>query len=132
VQDIKPTKGNYTWNNRQVGLQHITARLDRFLISSDFLLSHFVISLQIIPFSILDPKPITLSFLFPQNIDPLPFHFNQLCMDNPSIPSLVTQAWTTSFSGSPNFVWESKLKSVKISLKDWVKNSFTFPHQEKK
>jgi hypothetical protein len=52
-------------------------------------------------------------------------------MDNPTIPTLVAQAWTTPFSGSPNFVWESKLKSIKISLKDWVKKSYTPPHQEK-
>jgi hypothetical protein len=131
MQDIKPTKGNYTWNNRRVGLQHIAARLDRFLISSNFLLSPLDISSQILPSAISNHKPITLSFLSPQNFGPLPFRFNQLWMDNPAIPTLVAQAWTTPFSGSPNFFWESKLKSVKISLKDWVKKSYTPPHQEK-
>jgi hypothetical protein len=36
-----------------------------------------------------------------------------------------------SISGSPNFVWESKLKVVKTTLKEWVKTSYTTPHQEK-
>jgi hypothetical protein len=131
MQDIKPTKGNYTWNNRRVGLQHIAARLDRFLINNNFLLSPLDISSQILPSAISDHKPITLSFRSPQNFGPLPFRFNQLWLDNPDIPTLVAQAWTTSISGSPNFVWESKLKAVKISLKDWVKKSYTAPHQEK-
>jgi hypothetical protein len=48
-------------------------------------------------------------------------------MDNLAIPSLVTEAWTTSFSGFPNFVWESKLISVNLSLKNWVKKSFNPP-----
>lgn len=131
MEDIKPIKGNYTWNNRWVGLQHVATCLDCFLISNNFLLSHLDMSSQILPYVISDHKPITLSFLSPQIFGPLPFRFNQLWMDNPTIPTLVAQAWTTSFSGSPNFVWESKLKSVKLSLKDWVKKSYTPPHQEK-
>jgi exonuclease III len=36
MQDIKPAKGNYTWNNRRVGLHHIAARLDHFLLATTF------------------------------------------------------------------------------------------------
>jgi hypothetical protein len=115
MQDIKPSKGKYTWNNRRSGLSHIAACLDHFLISSNLLLSPFVISSLILPFVVSDHKPISLSFLSPQNFAPLPFRFNQLWLDNPTIPPLVTNAWTTPFFGSPNFVWESKLKAVKHS-----------------
>jgi hypothetical protein len=132
MQDIKPSKGKYTWNNRRSGLNHIATHLDRFLISSNLLLSPFVISSLILPFVVSDHKPISLSFLSPQNFGPLPFRFNQLWLDNPAISPLVTNVWTTPFSGSPNFVWESKLKVVKHSLKEWVKNSFIPPQQEKK
>jgi hypothetical protein len=132
MQEIKPSKGKYTWNNRRVGLNHIASHLDHFLINNNFLLSPFVISSLILPFDVSDHKPISLSFLSPQNFGPLPFHFNQLWLDNPTISSLVSNAWTTSFSGSPNFIWESKLKEVKYSLKEWVKNSFIPPQQEKR
>jgi len=131
MQDIKPTKGNYTCNNRRIGLQHIAARLDCFLINNEFLLSPLEISSQILPSAISYHKPITLSFRSPQNFGSLPFRFNQLWLDNLDIPTLIAQAWTTSISRSPNFVWESKLKAVKISLKEWVKKSYTAPHQEK-
>jgi hypothetical protein len=39
--------------------------------------------------------------------------------------------WITPFSGSPNYIWESKLKEVKLALKEWVKTSFIPPQQEK-
>ena len=32
LEDIKPTKGKYTWNNKRIGPWHISARLDRFLV----------------------------------------------------------------------------------------------------
>jgi hypothetical protein len=62
MQDIKPTKGHYTWNNKRLGLQHIATRLDRFLINNNFLLSPLDISSQILPSTIFENKPITLSF----------------------------------------------------------------------
>ena len=33
---VKPTKGKYTWSNKRVNPSFIVARLDRFLIHSDF------------------------------------------------------------------------------------------------
>jgi hypothetical protein len=62
MQDIKPIKGHYNWNNRRTGLQHIVVRLDRFLININFLLSPLDISSQILPSTISNHKPIILSF----------------------------------------------------------------------
>jgi hypothetical protein len=115
MQDIKPIKGHYTWNNRRAGLQHIAARLDRFLINSNFLLSPLDISSQILPSAIFDHKPIILSFRPSQNLGPLSFRFNQLWLDNSDVPLLVTAAWSDSFSRSPNFVWEIKIKNNQAS-----------------
>jgi exonuclease III len=85
LQDIKPLKGRYTWNNRRSGLSHIASRLDRFLISNDFLLSSFDIESCIIPSALSDHKPISLSFSIPQNLGPIPFHFNPLWLDSPIV-----------------------------------------------
>lgn len=35
--DIKPTKGHFTWTNRRSGINHIAARLERLLVSSDLM-----------------------------------------------------------------------------------------------
>ena len=37
LEDIKPSKGKFTWTNKRVGPGHIAARLDRFLVHSSFL-----------------------------------------------------------------------------------------------
>jgi hypothetical protein len=131
LQDVKPSKGKYTWNNRCSGLFHIASRLDRFLINSNFLLSPLEISSHILPSVTFDHNPISLIFSNPQNFGPLPFRFNPLWIDNPVTLPLIQQAWSSPFSGSPNFIWESKLKAVKNSLKDWVKSSFIPPHRER-
>jgi len=36
ILDVKPAKGKYTWSNKRVNPSFIVARLDRFLIHSDF------------------------------------------------------------------------------------------------
>jgi len=80
------------------------------------------------------PTPIINPLLFiltPQNLGPLPIRFNPLWLDPPLISTLVHQAWGTSFNGSPNFVWESKLKFVNQVLKDWAKSTYIPPTQER-
>jgi endonuclease/exonuclease/phosphatase family metal-dependent hydrolase len=66
LQDVKSSKGKYTWNNRCSGLCHIAARLDRFLINNNFLLSPQEISSHILPSVVSDHKPISLNFNNPE------------------------------------------------------------------
>ena len=46
--------------------------------------------------------------------------------------SNVTIAWDLPIVGSPNFVWDSKLKNTKAALKDWVKLIKKNPINERK
>ena len=46
--DIKPCRGKYTWSNKWVGLRHIAARLDRFLIQSSFFLLGLDVNMNIL------------------------------------------------------------------------------------
>jgi exonuclease III len=57
LMDIKPLKGLYTWTNKRVGLGHIAARLDRFLVQSSFLTLGLIASSEILPHSTSDHKP---------------------------------------------------------------------------
>jgi len=52
--DVIPKKGCYTLTNQRVGPGHIAARLDKFLIHSDFLLEKLTISSHIIVHGVLD------------------------------------------------------------------------------
>ena len=41
LEDIKPNRGNFTWTNRRIGLGHIAARLDRFLVQKPIVVIGF-------------------------------------------------------------------------------------------
>jgi len=59
-EDIKLTRGKYTWSNKRNGPGHIAARLDRFLVQSSFLLLGLNIVSKILPFRASDHKPVSL------------------------------------------------------------------------
>ena len=44
---------------------------------------------------------------------------------------MITTTWNAPVTRSASFVWESKLKEVKHSLKQWEKEHFCRPHLEK-
>jgi hypothetical protein len=60
LEDIKMTRGKYTWSNKINGPRHIAIRLDRFLVQIPFLLLGLNAESNILPFSASDHKPISL------------------------------------------------------------------------
>ena len=40
-------------------------------------------------------------------------------------------AWSQYIQGSPNFLWQKKLKRTKLALKSWVKASLNTPTRSK-
>ena len=45
--------------------------------------------------------------------------------------NIVSQSWSRLVIGSPNFVWEQKLKFIKLSLKEWVKQTLKYPSSDR-
>jgi ribonuclease HI/exonuclease III len=119
--DIKPSNGKYTWSNKRIGPGHIAARLDRFLVQSSFLLLGLEASMHILPCSVSDHKPIKLEFLAQQNLGPIPFRFSPLWVKEPDFMKKVKESWREPVKGSPFFIWEEKLRRVKVVLKSWAK-----------
>jgi exonuclease III len=119
--DIKPSNGRFTWSNKRLGPGHITARLDHFLLRSSFLDESLSPSSLILPWAGSDHRPITLTLSPPENFGPIPFRFNPLWLSDPNFFDIVTDAWSCWIQGSPNYIWEKKLKRVKSTLKHWVK-----------
>jgi len=81
LQYINPIKVKLIWTNKRSNLSHIVACLDLFLIHSDLLLLPLDISFCIIPFSLFDHRPISLSLTPPQKFVPIPFRFNPSCFN---------------------------------------------------
>jgi hypothetical protein len=64
--DIPPQCGTFTWTNMRVGLGHIDARLDQFLVHGSFIHRKSTIKYFILPSLISDHNPI-ISSLFISN-----------------------------------------------------------------
>ena len=78
LSDFKPRKGLYTWTNNKTGEDHISARLDRFLVQSTMLLERRLISTAILPKLTSNHKPILLILEEEENVGPIPFKFSPL------------------------------------------------------
>jgi len=121
LEDIRPTKGKYTWSNKRVGPGHIAVRLDRFLAQSTFMLLGLTLSSTILLHSVSDHNPITLGISLDNNLGPIPFRFNLAWLQEASFPDLVTKIWNGIVKGSPFFVWEENIRRLKEALKTWAK-----------
>ena len=118
LNDFKPIKGNFTWSNNRVGSANIAARLDRFLVQSTLMDEKHIISSNIFSKLSLDHHPISLIFEKEDDLGPIPFRFSPLWIDYDSFWDTVHLAWSQYVVGSPNFVWEQKLKNTKFALKN--------------
>ena len=45
---------------------------------------------------------------------------------------IIQEAWNSKIFGSPSYIWESKLRATRFSLKHWAKLSFKWPSFQKK
>jgi hypothetical protein len=129
--DVKPSRGKYTWSNKQVGPGHIAARLDRFLLQSSYLLLGIDVKMKILPNSTSDHKPIMLVLTPQRNLGPIPFRFSPLWINQKDFLKKVEEIWRMSVTGSPFYVWEEKLRRVKSALKRWAK-TIPKPEDERK
>lgn len=121
LQDFNPTQGLFTWSNNQTGADHISARLDRFLVQTSLLMNKKIITTKNLPKLSSDHKPIQLCLEDEEDLEPIPFRFSPQWIEREGFFETVKAAWDTSITGSPSFVWEQKLKLTKKALKDWIK-----------
>ena len=121
--DFKPKKGCF-WTNNRVGAANISARLDRFLVQSSFLLEGGkLITSSILAKLSSDHKPNILPIEDEEDLGPIPFRFSPLWKEQEGFMDIVSLAWDIPAVGSLNYVWEKKLKNTKVALKNWVKIS---------
>jgi exonuclease III len=125
--DFNPIQGLYTWTNNRTGLDHISARLDRFLVQSTILLNNKIITTKILPKLTSDHKPIQLLLEEEEDLGPIPFRFSPQWIEREGFLETVKTAWANPFSGSTSYVWEQKLRATKKALKEWVKKPVQTP-----
>lgn len=106
LMDFKPKKGLYTWTNNKTGEDHISAKLDRFLVQNTMLSERRLISTAILPELTSDHKPTLLLLEEEENLGPILLRFNPLWIGKSGFLEMVRLAWSTPISGSPSYVWE--------------------------
>jgi len=130
--DFNPIRGIYTWSNNRVGTNHISARLDRFMVQSSIMMNKKIITTKLLPKLASDHKPIQLLLEVEEDLGPIPFRFSPLWIEKEGFEETVKEAWDESFSGSPSYVWEQKLKATKYALKNWIKKPVHTPTEQRK
>lgn len=109
--EFNPIRGIYTWSNNRVGTEHISARLDRFMVQSSIMMNKKIIIAKILPKLASDHKPIQLLLEDEEDLEPIPFRFSPLWIEKEGYIETVEAAWDKIFMGSPSYVWEKKTKS---------------------
>jgi exonuclease III len=91
--DFNPIQGIYTWTNNRVGPEHISARLDRFLVQSSIMMNKKIITTKILPKLTSDHKPIQLLVEEEEDLGPIPFRFSPLWIERVDFFETVKSAW---------------------------------------
>ncbi|MQM23789.1 hypothetical protein Taro_056859 [Colocasia esculenta] len=122
--DLKSVGNTYSWCNRLVGARRIACRMDRALINHSWM--------DMFPYSYVHYGDQILSdhaqlTVYTEDIvagGPKPFKFYNMWAHHESFRSIVHQAWTTHFQGTPLFILCQKLRIVKLALKVWNREVF--------
>eukprot|EP00253_Pinus_taeda_P027333 PITA_27333 len=107
-------------------------RLDRFLVSIEYLSSFTVGYAKILNTSASNHYPITLILEAHCPLGPIPFKYSPLWNWIPAVGDIVQKTWIHHVEGSPGFIWETKLKRVKQVIKEWAKENYQDPEKVKK
>eukprot|EP00253_Pinus_taeda_P010799 PITA_10799 len=115
--DIPPHNGKFTWSNKRIGIHNIKERLDRILVHEIIVAGFPSIKSKIIQASASDHKPVVLTLDKGRNLGPLPFKYNKSWDSKEDFRKLVQDQWAKEVVGSPHYIWETKLKSLRTSIK---------------
>eukprot|EP00253_Pinus_taeda_P021469 PITA_21469 len=119
--DIRPKNRIYTWSNRRIGTSNIMERLDRFLVSIDYLSTFSIGYSSILNVLAFDHYPITLNLQNHCPLRPIPFKYSAVWNRSLAAKEVVQAAWIHHVEGSLTHIWEAKLKRVRQELKNWAK-----------
>ena len=90
--DFSPVKGLYTWTNNRAGKDHISARLDRYLVQDTLMMNKKIIITKILPMLTSDHKPVQLILDDEEDLGPIPFCFSPLWIEREGFMDTVKAA----------------------------------------
>lgn len=95
LQLLEPlcVKGNFTWSNLRSKEHLILEKLDRFLVSPNWLTQEVGMQTEILSTAGSDHKPVILNWISPSKIRATPFKFQQMWLNHPSFDDLIETWW---------------------------------------
>ena len=120
--DLPLLRGNFTWSG---GLQNQNlARLDRFLVSQDWIDHHGNVVQLKLPRPTSNHAPLLLD-CGEMRRGPTPFRFENMWLKAEGLQDLMEGWWQgMSFRGSTGFILSKKLKEIKSLPKAWNRDCF--------
>ncbi|GLJ15842.1 hypothetical protein SUGI_0261440 [Cryptomeria japonica] len=124
--DIVPKNGVFTWMNRRVGFTNIVERLDRFLVTGEWLGQNLPLESSILPLIRSDHYPICLEVAMGQVEGGTHFRFEKMWFRVPELYDLISVWWNEPVLGNHSrlFILNKKLKYIKVKIKEWNKSQF--------
>lgn len=114
--DMDLNGASYTWSNQRDGEDLIQVRLDRSLLSNDWILSHRC-SLSIINRIGLDHYPISFVAENFKNNQRFPFCFKKMWTSHPNLEKSIANWWNLDVNGTAMYKVAKKLKNIKTNIK---------------
>ncbi|GAA0167741.1 reverse transcriptase [Lithospermum erythrorhizon] len=107
---------------RSCGLHY--SRLDRVLCDSSFLNAFPVLSVRHLVKTNSDHAPLLINIQSHTGRVKSSFRFQNMWIKHKDFQSVVAAVWKQEFFGDPFFIICSKLKALKLFLKEWNRNTF--------
>ncbi|XP_062113288.1 uncharacterized protein LOC133824424 [Humulus lupulus] len=119
--DVKFSGSFYTWNNKQAGKDRVFAKLDRVLANDSWLEKFNSAEVVFFPEGDMDHCPFMVNFgTTPETRKP--FKFFNFWSNLEGFQRIVTESWAKEVKGTPMFCLISKLKRLRVDLKDLNRN----------
>ncbi|XP_020259351.1 uncharacterized protein LOC109835749 [Asparagus officinalis] len=127
LSDIKSTGSSWTWHNNQEGIGRIYGKLDRALGNSKLFDKFPQAYIEYKCTSSSDHTPTVVQLVPLTHTGPKPFKFFNFWTQCKGYEEVVNKVWVNQIAGFPMFVLVSKLKFLKVALKQWNKQADSSP-----
>lgn len=98
-------------------------RLDIILFHESIAAAYTLVKSKIVHNSASDHKSMVLTLGKLENQGPLPFKYNSIWDNKEEFGKQIKDNWKKSVIGSPQYVWETKLKNLRLHLKTWAREN---------
>ncbi|XP_056687939.1 uncharacterized protein [Spinacia oleracea] len=118
MEDLKSVGNLFTWNNKQQGNKRVFSKIDRILANQAWQDAYPDAEVYFLPEGQFEHSPWLLTVYPRVNGGRKPFKYFTMWRASPVFSDTVQTAWNTQVGGSKMFTVVSKLKRVKLALKE--------------